>query len=88
MAKPCAGSFGDVVFDSLPVALVGAHVFAVATDRNKRFETLDLRSNAIKYSPLRSDIPVQIQSDGHTVTLTVRDKGPDIPEHERSELSA
>jgi len=46
----------------------------------------NLVSNAIKYSPPGASITVEITSNDSTVSLSVRDEGPGIPDGERDKL--
>ena len=46
----------------------------------------NLLTNAVKYSPHRSLIRVELVEAGGTIRLSVMDQGPGIPENERSKL--
>jgi len=47
---------------------------------------VNLLSNALKYSPARSPVYVEVAPGGHGVRVAVADEGPGIPAHERARL--
>jgi signal transduction histidine kinase len=46
----------------------------------------NLLDNAMKYSPAGSRISVSVEARGSSVAIAVRDSGPGVPAHERSEI--
>jgi signal transduction histidine kinase len=52
----------------------------IAADRTRIEQALqNLAANALRYSPAGSEVRLEAQSDGKTVTLLVSDQGPGIP---------
>jgi|GEM_PF-975150 len=59
----------------------------VIADHDRMMQVMNnLLSNAAKFSPPTSVINVDITSDGHSVTIAVRDHGPGIPDAFRDKL--
>ena len=46
----------------------------------------NLITNAVKFSPRRSEITIRVLNEGDWAHLSVRDEGPGIPSHTQREL--
>jgi signal transduction histidine kinase len=66
---------------------VSGDIPSVALDENKILQVMNnLISNAVKFSPSGSEVSVLLEADEEAVTVSVRDQGPGIPEHEHDNL--
>jgi signal transduction histidine kinase len=70
---------GDIVADIAPATIAG--------DRDLLFQLLsNLLDNAVKYGPDGGRIDLQLHAVGDAVQLTLRDRGPGIPEADRERV--
>lgn len=70
---------GDIVATIAPATIAG--------DRDLLFQLLsNLLDNAVKYGPDDGRIDLQLDVDGDVVALTLRDRGPGIPEADRERV--
>lgn len=59
----------------------------VTADRERLHQVLsNLLTNAIKYSPERSEIKIRCSVTDHTVTVSIQDRGAGIPKEERKKI--
>ena len=69
---------------------IGAAVVpcTVTGDRNLIFQAVsNLIDNALKFAPAESEVRVDLEAEGGTARLTVRDSGPGVDEEFRSRLT-
>ncbi len=79
-------SFADSYDVKLRLEGASEELWFVA-DFDRLVQVLDnLLSNAIKFSPSGAPVLIQVQADEEWVTVSVRDRGPGIPEAFRSRL--
>jgi two-component system OmpR family sensor kinase len=88
VAEVAAGAVADVVAARQGDVQIVAerHATYVLADRGDLHEAIkNLVDNAVKYGG-RTRVTVEVRSDGGNVVVRVRDRGPGIPENERTHL--